>query len=116
MMSQAEKDNVTIQAILGNQAIFRLLTALVAGAGFSLCLAQNTSGVSGNPEPATADTATITSPGKAEIQPAANEQKNVHLEVGTHKQLWLLAGRQRQSDLRRTEAFYAVRIGLGAES
>ncbi|MCC7497422.1 MAG: YaiO family outer membrane beta-barrel protein [Bryobacterales bacterium] len=73
---------MTIQAILGNQAALRLLTALVAAAGLSLCLAQNTSGVSGNPEPATADTATITSPGKAEIQPAANEQKNVHLEVG----------------------------------
>ncbi|MCX6620190.1 MAG: YaiO family outer membrane beta-barrel protein [Acidobacteria bacterium] len=70
-----------IQAINWNQSAFRFCAALAASAGLSLCLAQNTSSVSGTPEPVPAE-AVAASPGLAETQPAKSEKKNIHLEVG----------------------------------
>lgn len=79
--SRAEKGNVRIQVFNWNRTALRLCAALLAGAGLSLCLAQNTSAVSGTPDQAASDAA-ATSPGRAETQPAASDQKNIHLEVG----------------------------------
>jgi YaiO family outer membrane protein len=64
-----------------NSSIGRTLGALLVAGSLSLGLAQNTSSVSGTPDTTKTEVDT-TSPGQAETQPAKNEQKNIHVEVG----------------------------------